>query len=132
MTNNGIIATDVHTGSVGGDVFADFVRGSLIPQMQVFDGEAESSVTVMDNCSIHHTQAITDLFDEAGIAVIFLPPYSPDFNPIEFAFSHVKSYLRCHDMLLQAIEDPTPVLKAAFESITPQHCESWIRNAGYI
>ena len=46
---------------------ADFVRGSLIPQMQAFNGEAESSVAIMDNCSIHHTQAITDLFDEAGV-----------------------------------------------------------------
>ena len=101
MTNNGIIATDFHTGSISGDVFADFVRGSHIPQMQAFDGETESSVAIMDNCSIHHTQAITDLFDEAGIAIIFSSPYCPDFNPTEFAFSSVKSYLRCHDMLLK-------------------------------
>ena len=106
MTNNGIITTDFHTGSVGGDVFADFVHGSLIPQMQAFDWEAESSVAIMDNCSIHHTQAITDLFDEAGIAIIFPSPYCPDSNPTVFAFSSVKSYLRCHDMLLEASDHP--------------------------
>jgi len=132
MTCDGIIASEVYSDTVDGDTFADFVRGILIPQMQAFDGEAERSIVVMDNCSIHHTEAVTDLFREAGIVVIFLPPYSPDFNPIELVFAHVKSYLRCHDILLQAINDPTPVIKAAFESITPQQCKAWIRNAGYI
>lgn len=78
------------------------VRGSLIPQMQAFDGEAERSIVVMDNCSIHHTEAVADLFR-----------YSPDLNPIEFVFSYVKSYLRCHDTLLQAIDDPSPVIKSS-------------------
>ena len=67
MTHDGIIATDFHTGSVDGDAFAAFVRGSLIPQMQGFDGEAERSIVVMDNCSVHHTEAVTDLFREAGV-----------------------------------------------------------------
>lgn len=120
------------TGSIDGEVFADFVRGSLIPQMQSFDGDADKSVAVMDNCSIQHTETITHLLQEAGIVVIFLPPYSPDFNTIEFAFSHVKSYLSQHDELLQAISDPTPVISAAFESITSQHCKRWISNCGYI
>jgi len=132
MAHDGIIATDFHTGSVDGDAFADFVRGSLIPQMQAFDGEAERSIVVMDNCSVHHTEAVADLFREAGIVVIWLPPYSPDLNPIEFVFSYVKSYLRCHDTLLQAIDDPSPVIKAAFESVTKQHCQRWITNSGYI
>ena len=67
MTHDGIIATDFHTGSVDGDAFAAFVRGSLIPQMQGFDGVAERSIVVMDNCSVHHTEAVTDLFREAGV-----------------------------------------------------------------
>ena len=74
---------------------------------------------------------MTHLFREAGIVVIFLPPYSPDLNPIEFAFSYVKSYLRGHDEVLQAISDPSSIIKAALESITQQHCEGWIKNAGY-
>jgi transposase len=131
MAHDGVIATEMHTGSIDDEVFADFVRGSLILQMQSFDGDADKSVAVMDNCSIHHTETITHLLQEAGIVVIFLPPYSPDFKPIEFTFSYVKSYLRQHELLL-AISDPTPVISAAFESITSQHCKSWISSCGYI
>ena len=69
----------------------------------------------MDNCSIHHTELVMDLLKEAGIVVIFLPPYSPDYNPIELVFGYIKAYLKHHDELLQALSDPLPVIKAAFE-----------------
>ena len=54
--------------------------------MHPYDGIAPKSVAIMDNCSIHHVNAVTDLFQAAGVMVVFLPPYSPDFNPIELAF----------------------------------------------
>jgi len=73
-----------------------------------------------------------ELLQDAGIVVIFLPPYSPDYNPIELVFSYVKAYLKHHDELLQALPDPLPVIKAAFESITPEQCQSWITHAGYV
>ena len=56
-----------------------------------------------------------DLLKEAGIVVI-LPPYSPDYNPIELVFGYIKAYLKHHDELLQTLSDPLPVIKAAFES----------------
>ena len=59
-------------------------------------------------------------------------PYSPDYNPIELVFSYVKAYLKHHDELLQALPDPLPVIKAAFESVTPEQCQSWITHAGYV
>ena len=62
---------------------------------------------------------------------MFLPPYSPDLNPIEEAFSYVKAYLRKHDDLLQVIHNQTDVIESAFESITEDHCNSWIINSGY-
>ena len=57
--------------SVNSDTFYDFVRGSLIPNMHPYDGIAPKSVAIMDNCSIH---AVTDLFQAAGVMVVFLPP----------------------------------------------------------
>ena len=71
----------------------------------------------MDNCTIHHTAAIKELLLDAGILVFFLPPYSPDLNPIEEAFSSVKYYLKQHDELLQSITNPFPVIYSAFNSI---------------
>lgn len=132
MSVDGVIALESHKGSVNAEVFADFIRGSLVPQMRPFDGESPTSVVVMDNCSIHHTELVMDLLKEAGIVVIFLPPYSPDYNPIELVFGYIKAYLKHHDELLQALSDPLPVIKAAFESITPQQCQSWITHAGYM
>ena len=77
-----------------GSTFYNFVRGSLIPNMNPFDGSSPKSIVVMDNCSIHHVQEVANLFQSTGILVMFLPPYSPDYNPVEEAFSFVKYYLK--------------------------------------
>ena len=62
---------------------------------------------------------VMDLLKEAKIVVIFLPPYSPDYNPIELVFGYITSYLKHHDELLQALSNLLPVIIAAFENITP-------------
>ena len=128
---DGVVALEMKKGTVDSDIFYDFVRGSLIPQMQTFDGVSARSVVIMDNCSIHHVPEVKDIFARSGIPVFFLPPYSPDNNPIEEAFSYVKGYLRKHDNLLQSISDPCDVIKSAFDSITPSHCNQWINHSGY-
>ena len=92
--------------------------------MSTFDGKSSHSVLVLDNCSVHHVFEVTELLAKAGIVVLFLPPYSPDLNPAEEAFSFVKQYLRMHDELLQAIRDPSHVLQAAFDAITSDHCNA--------
>lgn len=118
-------------GSVNGDIFLDFLRGTLIPNMQQYDGIASRSIVILDNCSIHHVTEVTELFREAGIVVFYLPPYSPDLNPIEELFSYVKYYLKRHDELLQAITDPTPIIQAAFDNVFPDQCAAWITHSGY-
>ena len=76
--------------------------------MQQFNGTNPRLVIVMDNLSVHHTDEVLGLFDQAGIPLFFLPPYSPDLNPAE-CFSYVKAYLCKHDSILQHIPDPTPL-----------------------
>ena len=105
---------------MNGDTFYDFVRGNLIPNMLPFNGHNPHSILVMDNCSIHHVQSVVELLRNAGILLLFLPPYSPDLNPIEEMFSYVKYYLKNHDDILQVLSDPTPVIRAAFESATKE------------
>ena len=85
----------------------------------------------MDNCSVHHIVEVRDLLHQAGIMVVFLPPYSPDLNPAEKALSFVKSYLKKHDVLLQSGAPLSPVVHAAFDSITEDQCNSWITHSGY-
>ena len=112
------------------DGFFDFIRGSLLPMMQPFEGRSPISVLIMDNCSVHISE-VKELLKQVGI-VLFLPPYSPDLNPVEEAFSYIKNYLRKHDQLLQAIVDSTDVIQAAIDSITTDHCNSWISHSGYM
>lgn len=131
LTVDGIIAVQCTKNTVDANTFYDFVSGSLIPNMHQYDGIAPKSVVVLDNCSIHHVFEVTDIFEQAGIMVIFLPPYSPDFNPIESTFSFVKSYLKKHDSIITAMDDPTPLIKNAFEIITSELAQSWIKDCGY-
>ena len=131
MTTTGILAVELRKGSVNGDHFFDYVRGSLIPEMLPFDGRNPKSIAVMDNCSIHHVQPVKQLFKEAGILQLFLPPYSPDCMPIEETFSYIKYYLKDHDELWQAMTDPTVLVQAAFDSVNSTQCKGWISDCGY-
>ena len=131
MASTGMVGIELVTSSVNGDHFFDFVRGSVIPEMLPFDGRNPLSIAVLDNCSIHHVQPVMELFQEAEILVLFLPPYSPDLMPIEKTFSYVKYYLKEHDELWQAMGDPTAIIKAAFDSVNSSHCNGWISSCGY-
>ena len=88
LCTDGVIAVESIMSTVNGD----YVRGSLIPNMLPFDGTNPRSIGVLDNCSVHHVESVVELFRGAGILVLWLPPYSPDFNPAENAFSKVKYY----------------------------------------
>ena len=65
-------------GTVDSDLFFDFIRGYLLPQLQPFDGRNPHSVVILDNCSIHHVESIHEFFEASGVLLLFLPPYSPD------------------------------------------------------
>ena len=119
----GIIELELIKGTVDSDMFFDFIRGRLLPQLQPFDGTTPLSVVILDNCSIHHVESISEMFEECGVLLLFLPPCSPDLMPIEEAFSSVKSYLKRHDCL-QATNDPLPIIHAAFDSISSEQCHA--------
>ena len=90
-----------------------------------FNGVHPHSVLVMDNCSIHCANSVVQMVYEVGALVHFLPPYSPDYNPIEEAFSKVKGQLKAMD-----IDYPEDFVMAAFATIAAENCQQWIRNAG--
>lgn len=131
IATDGLVSLQLTTGTVNSDIFYDFIRGSVIPQMNPFDGCSPKSIVIMDNCTIHHVSEVKAMFADACIPVFFLPPYSPDYNPIEETFSYVKSYLRKHDDILQLLSDPCSIVESAFTSITQHHCLQWIAHSGY-
>lgn len=84
----GIVCSTVVDGAVNGDVFEAFVEQVLLPQLK------QGDVVVMDNLSSHKRQNTRKLIESAGATLLFLPPYSPDLNPIEMIFSKIKGLLR--------------------------------------
>ena len=99
--------------------------------MLSFDGINNRSIAILDNCSVHHIREVAKEFRKAGILAIFLPPYSPDYMPIELCFSYIKYYLKSHDDILQAVQDPKVVIQSAFNSVTKDQCNNWITSGGY-
>ena len=107
--------------------FTNLCNQHLLPNLMPFDGYNPHSIVIMDNCSIHHVPGIKEMIEETGALLLFLPPYFPDFNPIEEAFSKV---LRKLDQEAEVFEDTEELVLAAFSTITPQDCQQWIRHAG--
>ena len=107
--------------TTNGDSFYEFILKHLIPQLQPFNGINPNSVVIMDNCTIHHVPRITEVIEEAGSLLHFLPPYSPDLNPIELAFSKVKNSIRDLERSMVACDIET-LMYAGFSSVTEQDC----------
>ncbi len=125
MSMNGIIGLKIVRGGVNSDHFYHFVCTSLLPHLLPFNGTNKNSIVIMDNCSIHHAHEVEQVISDAGSVSHYLPPYSPDFNPIELAFSKVKYMMRS----LQTEESMTIVLYA-FSTITVADCQAWISSIG--
>ena len=71
ISTTGLVGYELHTGSVRREEFHDFIRGTLIPDMNPYDGEAENSILVLDNCSIHYVDEIREQLRSAGFLWFF-------------------------------------------------------------
>ena len=85
-------------GSVNGETFSQFIELNLLPHLLPFNGSNPNSVVVLDNASVHYHERVRDLISSVGALVVYLPPYSPDLNPIEM-FSAAKSFLKAKKLL---------------------------------
>lgn len=127
MTGEGIQSLRVVRTTVDGDIFLDFVQHDLLPILMPFNGTNRNCVVIMDNCSVHHVSGVESMITSVGAFLHYLPPYSPDLNPIEECFSKVKSCLKTTEVAY--IEDHETAILAAFASVTPSDCQSWIRDS---
>ncbi|PPR05263.1 hypothetical protein CVT26_012410 [Gymnopilus dilepis] len=121
LTIDGIIALDIVEGSITKEKFLEFLRRDV------------RSVVIMDNCAIHHDEEIRALIeDECGARLIFLPPYSPDFNPIEEAFSAIKAALRRLDRHFTNPDQVPWLINQVISAITPDNAAGWFSDCGYL
>lgn len=108
-----------------------FVQSNLLPHLMPFNGTNPHSIVVLDNVSIHHVDGIQTMIEEVGALVFYLPPYSPDYNPIEEAFGKVKVNMKTYEAEMNRGEmDTVDVVLAAFSQITQEDCVNWIADSG--
>ena len=134
LTLHGIIATFVTPNTVTGVTFEQFVESELLTKLMPFNGVNPHSILVLDNAAIHHVDLVTTLIAEIGCLLLFLPPYSPDLNPIEEAFSKIKSHLKASDPIAQQIpEEGFPdLILSTFDTVSPEDSYGWFKHSGYI
>lgn len=111
-------------GSADGQVFLAFVEQLLIPRLEPGD------IVVLDNVSTHKIKAVAAALEAAGIELVFLPPYSPELNPIEECWSKVKGLMRKAGARTRAALDQA--VKSALEAVTPSNIVGWFQHAGYV
>ena len=95
-----------------------------------YNGTNPHSVVIMDNCSIHHVPEVVKAIQDVGALLHFLPPYSPDFAPIEETFSKVKQAMKSINTENTRLSDCETVLLQSFLQVTPDDCQGWIHNCG--
>jgi len=105
------------------DRFVWWLRTKLLPKLRHGD------VIVMDNLSAHHDPRVLELCQSRGVEVLYLPPYSPDFNPIESAWALQKQFVRRHAP--RSKEALRRVARRARHRVTRQHCRRWFEHCGY-
>lgn len=119
----GIHCSTVVDGAVNGDVFEAFVEQVLTPQLRPGD------VVVMDNLSSHKRARTRERIESAGATVLFLPPYSPDLNPIEMIFAKVKQLLR--SLACRTREALWHTMQSVLDQITAADAANCFRHCGY-
>ena len=105
MTVDCILDLKIIRGNVTGEIILDFINTVLLQHLMTFNGYNPNSVIIMDNCSVHHVHGVVKSLHQVGTLVQFLPPYSPDYNPIELLFSKIKSIMRAMEVELSITDD---------------------------
>ena len=104
---------DIVHCSVNGEVYSEFVENFLVPHLLPHDRLNPQSVVILDNCSIHYCQEAIQIIRAVGALVHFLPPYSPDYNSMEEAFSKLKSCMKAMKEEAQFMDIDTVILSAS-------------------
>ena len=87
---------------------------------------------MIDNAAIHQVQDAGDIIEGTGALLVYLPPYSPDYNPLEKLFSKVKCQIRQNDIVFQATDDPEALTVKSFHHVTGDDCTDYFHLAEYI
>lgn len=119
----GLGAPAVFDGPIDSPSFLAYVEQVLAPTLRPGD------VVVLDNLAVHKQPEVRTAIEQVGARVRFLPPYSPDFNPIELAFAKLKAFLRAARP--RNFEQVCNLIARAIDLFTPDECAAYARHCGY-
>ncbi len=120
---DGLIAPCVFDGPINGECFLAYVQQQLAAALKPGD------IVILDNLGSHKGKAVRQAIKKAGAKLLFLPPYSPDLNPIEQAFAKIKHWMRCAQK--RTIEDACAYIGSLVATIAPCECKNYFENDGY-
>jgi transposase len=123
MTVSKVLAVMTFDDSMDATAFKAYVSELLVPQLW------EGAVVVMDNLSAHKVEAIAPLIEAAGARILYLSPYSPEFNPIEHWWSQLKAFLRQFSPTTAQMVDT--LIATALDLIDPKHLRNWFAHCCY-
>jgi transposase len=123
LTLDGVVAPMTIDGAMTGAAFLAYVELVLVPTLKPGD------IVVLDNLPAHKPVAIREAIEAAGAVMLFLPPYSPDFNPIEMAFSKIKAILK--KAAARTVQDLWEAIRNAIDAVTPKDARSFFTACGY-
>ena len=124
LTSRGLTALMAIEGGTDREVFVAYVREVLLPELR------PSDIVLLDNVGAHKDPRVRDLIEGVGAHLWFLPPYSPDLNPIEECWSKVKGFLKtAKARTREALE---LALAMAAECVSPSDARGWFKHAGYV
>ena len=123
MTSGGVLCSASFDGATDTELFVTFVRETLAPLL------VPGQVVVLDNLQPHKSPQVRRLVESAGATLLLLPPYSPDFNPIEQAISKVKTVLR--KLARRTVDSLFGGIGEALASVTPTDALHYIKHCGY-
>ena len=110
-------------GPMNGTAFLAYVEQVLVPTLSPGD------IVIMDNLPAHKPTAIREVIEAAGAQLRYLPPYSPDFNPIEKAFSKMKAFLR--KVAARTVDDLWQAIADTLNIFSPNECQNYFAACGY-
>jgi transposase len=120
---DGIAAPMVLDGPMDGEAFRAYVEQALAPALRPGD------IVIMDNLPAHKVHGVREAIEAVGASLLYLPPYSPDFNPIEMAFAKLKALLRA--AAARTIPDLWQAIAEALKRFTTSECRNYLAAAGY-
>ena len=127
---DGIPSHFVYQGGIGGATFLWFIRELVLPHCTPYPGPR--SIIVCDNASAHKVDEVRDLCEASGVLLEFLPPYSPDFNPIEELFSVIKAWMKRNHEILDTVSIDDFIELAVIANKDGRYARNHFRHAGYI